>query len=265
MHKTYSKYSPYGSDLARKKQRRFFVKIGLISAGVLSFTGGLVYLFLFSKAMIITEVNINGLKTVTVDQINPIIDSLKNKKLFSFLRFGQNILFFDSNFLRSQIINSFPIVKNVEISKEFPHKITVDIEERSAVGTWCIDENCRYFDESGILWGTAVRSSGSLLLNVADLTASNSYNKIDSTTLKPILDSVQELNALNFKIENIEIMPGGIGDFKIYITNSYYILLNTESDISGQIKALKLLIGNNPPDFKPNYIDLRIDGRIYYK
>lgn len=272
----YSRHNPYGDNLARKRRRRFFLILSFGIAGVLTAAGLLVYVLLFSPWMRLTETNINGLKTVRAEEIFPLIDSIKNEGILGRLSIKpqQNILFFNEDVLADKLVSQFSVIKEVAISKEFPHKLTLDITERIPVGTWCLLDDgstllttsCRYFDDSGVLWGKALRSSGSLLLSIDDLRITEEQTKmIDQSILEPIKKAIVGLDELGIKIKKIEIPDGTIGDFRVYIVAGYYILFNNESDIFGQIKVLKILLDEKGKNFKPTYVDLRIDGRIYYK
>ena len=265
----HSTYNPYGKNLARQKQRRFFLKIFIIVLVLLGLAGSAGYLLFFSSAMRITETNINGLKTIQSAEIFYIVESLKNESLFGRLALKPqlNIIFFDDKYVHDKITNEYAVVKSVNITKEFPHKITIDVEERTPLGTWCfVDSKCGYFDESGTFWGRAIRSSGSLLLNVDDLRVSNEpVKKIESETLKPIMEVVGELDRAGIKITKIEIPEGSIGDFWLYSIGRYYLMFNNETKIIEQAKILKILLDEKGENFSPEYIDLRIDGRVYYK
>ena len=70
----------------------------------------------------------------------------------------------------------------------------------------------------------------------------------------------------NIRVNKIEIRPDSINDFYIYTTNGFYIIFNMEISIPKQIEVLKIFLAEKGQDFKPTeYIDLRIEGRVYYK
>ncbi len=264
----HSTYNPYGKNLARQKQRRFFLKIFGIAIMFLILAVSAIYLLFFSSWMRIEEINLNGLRTIESAEIFSIIDSLKDQTFFGKLELKPqlNILFFDDKYLSDKITREYTVIENVEILKEFPHKLVVNIKERTPIGTWCLSGECYYFDNSGTLWGKALRSSGSLLLSVDDLRVFNDPVKIvDMKTFRPIIESVNGLDTAGLKITKVEIPEGSIGDFRLYSTNGYYLMFNNETKITKQTKILKILLDEKGTDFNPTYIDLRIEGRIYYK
>ena len=261
-------YNRYGDNLARQKQRRFFLIISGVLILVFAVTGSLIYLLFFTSSMKIIETNLSGLKSVRSEEIFTISDSIKNKIALGITSFKprNNILFFDTSLLKSRILSEFPVVQDVNISKEFPHKINVEIKERLPIGTWCSADVCHYFDQEGVLWGNALRSSGSLLLNIDDLRILDKKpSMLSREILEPIQKAVLDLDAVGIKIKKVSIPTEAIDDFRIDSVTGYYILFNNDTDISGQVKILKILLDEKGAEFKPAYLDLRIDGRVYYR
>lgn len=264
----YSNYNPYGKNLARQKQRRFFIKILSLILIILIFSVVLIYIAFYSHMMRIEAININGLETVKPEEILATINPLINQEIFGILKLKPqlNIYLFDGEYIKDKIYRDFIIIKEIEIIKEFPHGLAINIEERKPLGTWCLKNNCYYFDEFGLIWGEAIRSSGSLLLSIDDLrTFDEPMKKIDEKMLQSILMAVDEINKKNIKIKNISIDGSLIGDFRIKTLDGFDILLNNDVNIVEQIKILKILLDEKGDSFNPEYIDLKIDGRIYYK
>ena len=274
----------YRDNIARKNRRRFFIKMLAMLTVIVALGVGLVYLSFFSPLFKITETSINGLKTIKSNDISVIVEAIKAQSFFGkiALKPQLNIIFFDTEYLQSKISSEFKVVEGVEIIKEFPHRLIINIVERTAIGTWCFSGNsstpstllrtgllttsCRYFDRFGVTWGRAIRSSGSLLLSIEDLRLSEEKSdKIDSSVLEPIQRAIRGLEDLNIKVKKIEIPPSSTGDFRIYIANGYYLILNNEADILHQIEIFKILLEDKGDIFHPEYVDLSIGGRIYYK
>lgn len=265
---TYSGYNPYGKNLARQQRRRFFLIISGVLVLILALVSSLIYLLFFAPSMKLTETNLSGLKSVKSEEVFTIIDSIKNETPLGIKSFKprNNIFFFDTSLLKSRILSEFPVVQEVNISKEFPHKINIEITERTPIGTWCAVDNCHYFDQEGVFWGNALRSSGSLLLNIDDLRILDEQPRmLSKDILGPIQKAVLDLDTVGIKIKKVGIPAEAIGDFRIDTVTGYYILFNNDTDISGQVKILKILLDEKGKEFKPEYLDLRIDGRVYYK
>jgi len=260
-------YNKYGDNLARKRRRRFFVKIAAILLSIITLASAAVYLIFFSPYLKITETEISGLETIERQEIESIVNYFKNHKIFG--RIGltpyANILFFDTSLLENKIPADFPEIKSIEADKDFPNKINIRVVERSPSGTWCDASKCRYFDESGVMWGDAIRSRGSLLMNIDDKRINEKGPTVDMTLLEAVNKSVIEFNNIGIRISKVEIPIDYIGDFIINTSRDFYIKLSINSDIAKQVESLKILLDNKGGDFNPEYIDLRINDKLYYK
>ena len=268
-------YNAYGDNLARKKRRRFFVKLLLLFLATVGVGVSLFYIIFFSQLMQIKDVTITGLKTLKPNGISSIINSEMETDFFSQLhiKLQKNIFFFDEAQAKSEILAQFPIIKDLEINKNYLHKLVLAITERTAIGTWCFGDDgstslttsCKYFDDDGFMWSNAIRSSGSLLLTIEDLRViPEKTNRADTVLVDIIKNIVSGLNTIGIKINKLEI-PNATGDLKVYTNRDYYILFNAGPDTDKQINALKIFLNEQNKDFHPEYIDARIAGRIYYK
>lgn len=264
----HSHNQPYSDNLARKKRRRFFTKLGLIIVILLAVIIGSGYVVFYSGWTEIRSISINGLKTLTAEQIYPMVNEKLEERSLPILKvkYLKNNLFFNPEPIKETLLANFTIIKNIEIKKDYPHDVNIEIIERTPIGTWCYTENCFYFDEEGMLWGKALKSSGSLLLTVQDeRTQPDKFETVDLEFWDKIKNSVSGLNSLGIKTVRTIIPSDSISNFRIYTAKNYYLLFSLENDIATQIDVLRIFLENKAEDFTAQYIDLRIEGRVYYK
>jgi len=157
---------------------------------------------------------------------------------------------------------------NVSINKNFLHTLIVTGVERQAAGVWCFNPPagpCRYFDWNGNIWGDAIRSSGFLVLNVDDMRSSVA-TALDPQFLPVIQTAVKYFNDHQYPIENVTIPVGSFTEFDM-TTNGYMIKFSTDSNIAGQLDVFKTFKEQkiDTGQVQPQYLDLRYDGRVYYK
>ena len=278
-------YNKYGDNLARKKRRRFFLKFSIVFSAILVLGGLVVYLFFFSRFLQITEQSIEGLSVLKSEDIYKISESVINQTAFgvSALKPQRNIFFFSSEFVANKIRSEFPVVETVSIKKDYPHKIIIQIKERDPIGVWCFSETssvsfdkvqdkslttstCRYFDQYGILWGQALKSSGSLFLNIEDARNIEPIPKtIESYFHASFKRVTSDFERLNIAIRKISIPNDSIHDFYVYTDRGYYAIFNADQEINKQIESLEIFLFNKDNNFNAEYVDARIPGRIYYK
>lgn len=295
----------FKDGLAGKRRRVFIFKILFFACLSVTLVGLILYLLFFSGLLEINQVKVNGLDKVSRDEFNNGLNDRLNSKWLGLLERQRNVFFFNSDAFKTDVLATFPEIKNIFINKEPPHILNVDITERATAGIWCFVNDltrlndsgqaefitsCKYFDGEGAFWGEATRSSGFLILVVDDLrlnpvininlerSRENSQHTpalsgIDQALLDSIMRISDKLAKMNIFVSKFTIPNNFIGDFTAFISSGYELMFSIDSDIEGQLEVLRIFLADkrdmsaqsDDPDFKLEYIDLRINGRIYYK
>jgi len=183
--------------------------------------------------------------------------------------------------------------------------IEVIIEERKSIGIWCqIEEiqsrpdfaattsdaivesqgqildsqpkikRCFYIDKEGIVYKASPLISGSVILNIfsskkqsVDLRSEVvSPETIDFIlTIDKKLPKIKTVTGPSWQIRNFKIISPE--DLRVRTTQGYQIYFNPTYSVDSQLKALKLTLEKEIKENWPSleYIDLRIEGRVYYK
>ena len=248
----------------------FLVVSSLI--GLIIFT---TYALFFSGWFSIKEVRISGYNEISEPEIRNLVDDYLNKKyLLDYIKHFSNILFANSETIVDSLLEKFPIIKSVNIDKGlFNKNLTVEINEREAVGIWCKNESdkCFYFDREGVMFKPALRFSGEIFLTIED-SRGRDFNLADSfddrelfekiSLTKGILDELKFLGYSNF------FLPPGSFEFWVKAKEGWYVYLDKENDVPIQLVALKKFLEEKLPESRRQnlqYIDLRVNNRIYYK
>ena len=253
--------SKYTDNLARQKRAHFLFKIGLVFILVAIAIGGILYLLFFYKFMDVRAVTIEGLKTINSEELRDKIMERLEEKYLGYIPRKDYLLFLDTDDLRSEILSQYPTLKSVEIEKNMPHELIFKLNEREALGIWCLrDNNCQYFDSDKNTWGPAGKSSGFLIMTVED---KRKNEKIDDEYFNSIKLLIDKDKKLPVTIKDIIIPEDSFRDFRVNTSDEYYLLLSLDSDIPQQIEVLKIFLGEG--QLFNEYIDLRIDGRVYYR
>lgn len=260
-------------EVASRHRRNFVLKVIAISIGIIAVVAGIIYLLFFSRLFDVREVGFNGLDTVNSDMFKSKIDENLNQKILKFLPRRNNIFFVNTGKFSKEFASEYPVFKSVNIQRKLLHGLVLNFLERKPAGVWCFTSigsvqvsNCQYFDNDKVLWGQPAKSSGFIFLTIDDQ-RDNTDRKIDDNFFKPILEVSKSMAG---EIKNVVILPDSFNEFRVY-TADYYIIFATDSDIQNQLDVLKIFLNDkmtNTPSatgFHPQYIDLRIDGRVYYK
>lgn len=281
---------------AKKKKQSIKRKIGGIFFVCLM--AGTAYFLFGSSILQIKKIKIVAPDFISKEAIQKIIQNNLDQNFF-WLFPKKNIIFFSTNNVVADILNFSPEIESVSVNKKALNLLEVNITSRQNVGVWCktakhqieadediIDnattsdklfkqeeitvERCFNIDKNGVIFKESPLISSNLILLIYDSTY-QSTSEIKSNVASPetiqfILTSKQWLaNDLNIKIDNFEIISET--DLKAKTSEGWQIYFSSLNSVESQLNSLKTvlteLIKNDRLSLE--YVDLRIDGRVYYK
>ena len=263
----------YKDQLRSKRRKKLFLKITFIFFGIIGLAGLSIYLLFFAELFDVRNVSIDGNKIINTVDISGVADNILLDKKWG-IPHRLNILFLDTNKIINLILDSFSRIDNISVSKKLFHSLNIEIFERDSLGIWCVKKinDCFYFDNNGITFEEAPKSSGVLFLHVDDYKRgglSLRERVIEEKWFYKILEAEEELESrMDFKTRLIEIPENSLDEFHVIISGGWKILFSKNLDIPFQIESLKIFIDQKltPEKLKSlQYIDARIEGRFYYK
>jgi hypothetical protein len=227
----------------------------------------LLYIFLFSPIFKIRAIEVSG---------NQEIETAEIINKFDY----QNIFLTTEKKVRDDFIKKIPKILDLKISKNFfKQRIKLFIKEREKAGIVCQGSpafaeatagKCFYIDKQGIIFEEAPQTSGSLILLIKDYSqrglelGKEIFSEDLMTSVLKIrndLDSEMNIKTLSFDVSTFPVK-----DLKVITNESWYVLFDAERDIKSQLLGLKAALKEKIKDRKNlEYIDLRIENRIYYK
>lgn len=158
-----------------------------------------------------------------------------------------------------------PILKDKETDSE-------EIEHGEEIGIVCKGETieCFYIDEQGIAFEQAPQTSGSLVLSIKDYSDREYYlgkQVFKEHLINFILQAKQGLfSDIGLRSLDFSILSWPAKDLKVVTNEGWYIVFDLETDIKNQILSLKTVLEQKIQDRgNLEYVDLRIENRIYYK
>ncbi len=259
----------YKDEVVRRHRRSFIFKTISILVVAIGIIVGLAYFLFFANLFDIRTIEFNGLNTVNSDEFSGKINERLDQKIFNLFPRRNNIFFVNTKNFETEIISAYPVFKLVDVRRKLFHGLVFNFTERKPLGVWCFTEqdslkesSCSYFDEERVLWGKTAKSSGFIFLTIDDQRGQNEKWAEDEF-FEPIMFVAKSMAG---EIKKVLIPKDSFSEFRVY-TYNYYIIFTIESDIQGQLDTLKIFLTekSNDQGFRPQYIDLRIDGRVYYK
>lgn len=141
--------------------------------------------------------------------------------------------------------------------------------DEQEIGIICA-ETCFYLNKDGIIFKDAPKTSGSLVMMIKDY-SERDYKLgdkiLDKSLLDILLQTKEELfSKIGIKAASFDIESIPVETLRVVTSESWYILFSLERNMKNQLLALKAALDEKIQNrMNLQYIDLRIENRIYYK
>ena len=244
----------------RTYKKRKLNKRGIMLIIALLLLFGLVYVLFFSPIFKIKEVLISGNQKISSDEI-------KNSLICN------NIFLTTTKSVKSQLLQKFPEIMDLKISKNiFNKKLEINIQERESIGIFCetSKDMCFYFDKNGIVFEKAPDTSGGLIDLIKDY-SQKEFKIGDEVLNKDLIDNIliiknELFQKIGLKVASFDIDSYPVEELRVVTNESWYILFSLNRDIKSQLLALEVALDEKIQNRSSlQYVDLRIENRIYYK
>lgn len=237
----------------------------IIFSLIIILLGGLFYLIFMSGYFVEKDVILTNNKTITKDNFLQEINPILHKNILS-----NNLLFFTSQGLASEIAAKMPEIKSARVKKKWPDKLEIEILEREPILIWQTGSDRYLVDQDGIAYSKDI-TNVSLPLVVDESKKPVGMNKKFLTEkfiyftkfLKELFTPRTGLN-----IESINLQESTL-EASVKTKEGFTILFDTTRYPEVQIENLNRILadiknkGENVADVE--YIDLRLKEKIYYK
>ncbi|MEX1063774.1 MAG: hypothetical protein WD898_01055 [Candidatus Paceibacterota bacterium] len=258
----------YKDQLKSKKRKKIFGKVMLGVIIILAIVGGIIYALFFTSWFDVRNVSITGPEDSLRSDINVVINEWLDKDFLSISR-RSNIFLLSLEELSAIMLSRFPKLDSVDISRKGQHDIEISASQRKPIGVWCTSTSCAYFDQKGIAYAETGQSAGFLILNVVDKRDNKimlGSSIILDDWLQKIILAKELLLKPDINVSRFEIPENTFDEFHAVTPVGWKIYFSVSTDISKQVSALASLLRERLSLAEiTEYVDLRIQDRIYYK
>jgi cell division septal protein FtsQ len=165
-----------------------------------------------------------------------------------------------------------PAIKEVEVRKELPNVLKINITEREPLAIWSAAGRFFFIDERGIAYDEIVRSESrdvSLPVIVDERHRETVQNDrvITEQALGFVRETYEGLTRLAGVGVNFYIAPSRLAPDLILVTSEgWKVLFDATQPASTQVTTLSEVLKEQVKDRKNlEYIDLRVSGRVFVK
>ena len=240
------------------------------------FSGVVIYILFFSSFLVITSFKVSGNKNVSEDEILNQIKPNLGGKFFNVVN-RNNLLLVKKANIQKDVLGKFRLLRSVEVRKKFPAELDVQVVERTPTLLFRGGNNWFVLDEKAEAYDTADPENEEIKkYNLPSLNDSDGKS-VGLGDLVLSQDGVEYIQALREKMQSdtdMEIEDGFetpslvSRDIRAKATAGFLIYFNENIDLDKEIEMLNIVLRNKIekeqfPDLE--YIDLRIDNKVYYK
>ncbi len=193
-----------------------------------------------------------------------------------------NIFFFSKKHLEQQILTQFPNLTKAVVAFRNTQEITITVLEKKPSYIWCKNNTCFFIDDQGVLFkeapifddGVYITFEGGKISEEAPLGA----RFIDQELFQKIQELIKSFQQIPIEITRVTYQETGDIVFHvatiqgIIVGQTSSIIISQNISIDRIIQTLNLLLADTAfeQDLKTKStslqsIDLRFDGKIYYK
>lgn len=282
MARNYSK-SYHGSSFgfSSKRGKKRLIVIIFYAVIILTLVSGSGYFFVFSKFFKIKNISVIGNDYIVSAAIIDSFNDVLNQKKFVVLK-NNNINFLNIDDAKTDLMSAFPRIEEINLEKKYPSDIKIAIKEKEVSEILCKGDKywdgkkeedtskCYFIDKNGVAFDEAAQTQGFLILKIIDKREqdiglnSKALNKefVDFVgVIRKKFKSVLSQNIKWFVLEHPAQRE------VVAVVDNWKIIFNIEGSPEKQLFVLKEVMEKEIKDQKNNleYVDLRIDGRAYYK
>jgi len=250
----------------KKKKLVFRNKFFWLGILIFVFISSLFYFLFFSFTFQLEEIVITGEKRASTEILKELVENrLENKILF--IR-TKSIFSVNLGKIREDILNNFPQIAEVEISRGFPDVLNILVVERLEVAYWCQGEQCLLLDNEGVIFGDF--STEKDLIKIMDerdlgtfLLGEKVIEKEDLSKILTIRDKIKS----DFKILLEEFILDE-EKLTVLVEDNWEIYFDLEGDVDWQLTKLNAVLEEKIPKDRRGdleYIELRFGNFAPYK
>lgn len=258
-----------------KTRRNFsFLRFLFFLVGM-AFVGVLFYALFFSSFLEITSISVNGNEYVGRDSVLEIINPEISGKYLNYIK-KNNLLLIRTKKIEKEMGRDFKIIRESKIKRKFPSELVVEITERKPQMVFCSQQKCFLIDENGEAYDSyftseendknnfiILREESSREINIGEVILEKKYMEYIQGIRRELLIRLETEVENNFRSTSLISK-----DIRVKTKDGWEIYFNENIELEKEIEMLKVVLENKIEKNQRldlEYVDLRIDNKIYYK
>ncbi len=238
--------------------------------------GTLVYTLFFASFLLINPdaIQVRGTNQISSAQVETTVRENLSGRWFGILP-KSNFLLLRPTGLAENLSARFPLARDVQVTRVFPHGLEIDIREREKIILWCSGGPCYLVTEKGKATEAkqaVTEENQKFVRTITDTSAQTvrMNQTIFSFDLPGFLTELEPLfeEQLDMQIgTEYEATSRFAGELRVKTSEGFRVYLSTDIMPSKAVSALRLLFEKElPPEKRKEleYVDARTENRLYY-
>lgn len=223
LRKRTAKPAPSLSRLRRQRQWKSRLRIigGLAVAALL--VGAVAWLLYFSPYLEATRVEVHGIHIATVHDV----------EVAAKAPLGRPLARVDTGAIRKRVL-AVPAVESVDVSRSWPHAISITVTERTPVAVVDRGQGLQYVDKAGVLFGTVGKRP-------ADLPLIQAAGTIDQAALSQAGQVAASLSQAFLKLTDVLTVKSA-DDIELQLKGGRAVLWGSATDSGTKAHIAELLL-----------------------
>lgn len=243
--------APLGAP-RQKKNRRGWIKPALVIA----------VLVIIWQYFRIDNVEVRGVEALDTKAIELAAEKGIDKQLL-----GENLITVSSKRLEQSVIEQIPEIKGLVVKRQWPKRLVITITEREPSLAWQSGGQLYLLDRDGtVIRELTGKAKVSIVVDTTNLPVKLGSQPVPERFVSFCLETNWLLKSVGGGIKQVSVIDT-TSELNVALKDGYSIKLDTTREVGGQVSALKSVLAELKKQGKQpkEYVDLRIEGKAYYK
>ena len=237
---------------------------------ILLVVGSLFGFLIYSPYFRIETISIEGTDRLEEDDVRSFLERTLTEKALYVI--PQDIMWMSKYGLASIIKSHSPVIKDVHITRSWPHELAVEVVEYSGWGVLCqgLPEDCYWIDRAGVAFQSAPDFAGTIVPKITDerdreITLGE---KQMSQRMMRLITFFNERAQENDYLQSLQFaIDARDATLHAETRAGWEIRLLEDTDPEEAYKNMQLTLDNEIKEKADelDYIDLRFGNRIFYR
>lgn len=210
---------------------------------------------------------IDRLELRNLDALDPKAVELAVKKGIEQQLLGNNLVTISSGRLEKSVTDQIPEIKDIALTRNWPGHLIVAVVEREPSLAWQSGGQLYLLDRDGtVIRELSGQAKVSVVVDTTNLPVEIGTRVVPERFVKFTLDTVRELKSVGGGIRQISVVDT-TSELNVGLEDGYLVRFDTTREAGEQLRSLNLVLAELKKQGKKpaEYVDLRVEGKAYYK